>query len=71
MSAVTYLQRALLMHDLQKLRANEWESCFNNVLFPLLAKLAKPFQGKDYAGVEETRMRAATLLSKVTERSFH
>jgi brefeldin A-resistance guanine nucleotide exchange factor 1 len=53
------------MHDLQKLRANEWESCFNHVLFPLLGKLAEPGQGKDYQGLEETRTRAATLLSKV------
>lgn len=65
MRAITYLQRALLMHDLQMLKANEWESCFNHVLFPLLEQLAEPFEGKDYAGVEETRMRAATLLSKV------
>ena len=30
--ALTYLQRALLMHDLQTLSAAEWESCFNKVL---------------------------------------
>jgi len=29
--ALTYLQRALLMHDLQTLSAAEWESCFNKV----------------------------------------
>jgi len=29
--ALTYLQRALLMHDLQTLSATEWESCFNKV----------------------------------------
>lgn len=31
MQALTYLQRALLVHDLQKLDALEWESCFNKV----------------------------------------
>ena len=29
--ALTYLQRALLVHDLQTLSAVEWESCFNKV----------------------------------------
>uniref|UniRef100_A0A8C7KZS7 Golgi-specific brefeldin A-resistance guanine nucleotide exchange factor 1 n=1 Tax=Oncorhynchus kisutch TaxID=8019 RepID=A0A8C7KZS7_ONCKI len=29
MQALTYLQRALLVHDLQTLDAVEWESCFN------------------------------------------
>jgi len=29
--ALTYLQRALLMHDLQTLTAAEWENCFNKV----------------------------------------
>lgn len=31
MQALTYLQRALLVHDLQTLDAVEWESCFNKV----------------------------------------
>lgn len=31
MQALTYLQRALLVHDLQALDALEWESCFNKV----------------------------------------
>lgn len=39
MTAITYLQRALLVHDLQTLTADEWESCFTDVLFPLLTKL--------------------------------
>ena len=30
-SALTYLQRALLVHDLQTLSAVEWEDCFNKV----------------------------------------
>ncbi|XP_066992463.2 Golgi-specific brefeldin A-resistance guanine nucleotide exchange factor 1 [Anabrus simplex] len=65
MSAITYLQRALLVHDLQTLTAPEWESCFNKVLFPLLAKLLEPINPQDIMGLEETRMRAATVLSKV------
>ena len=29
--ALTYLQRALLVHDLQTLTPAEWENCFNKV----------------------------------------
>lgn len=65
MSAITYLQRALLVHDLQTLSGPEWEACFNKVLFPLLSKLLEPLNPNDPSGVEETRMRAATVLSKV------
>ncbi|XP_071455207.1 Golgi-specific brefeldin A-resistance guanine nucleotide exchange factor 1 isoform X2 [Hetaerina americana] len=65
MSAITYLQRGLLFHDLQTLTAQEWESCFNQVLFPLLTKLLEPVPQQAPTGIEETRMRAATVLSKV------
>lgn len=65
MQALTYLQRALLVHDLQTLDAAEWESCFNKVLFPLLTKLLENISPADVGGMEETRMRACTLLSKV------
>ncbi|KAM6916618.1 Golgi-specific brefeldin A-resistance guanine nucleotide exchange factor 1 [Xenentodon cancila] len=65
MQALTYLQRALLVHDLQTLNATEWESCFNKVLFPLLTKLLDSISPADVGGMEETRMRACTLLSKV------
>lgn len=65
MSAITYLQRALLVHDLQTLTASEWESCFSKVLFPLLSKLLEPLSPQDPTGMEEMRMRAATVLSKV------
>ncbi|XP_071808203.1 Golgi-specific brefeldin A-resistance guanine nucleotide exchange factor 1-like isoform X2 [Asterias amurensis] len=65
MQALTYLQRALLVHDLQTLSAVEWESCFNKVLFPLLAKLLEQINPLDPVGLEETRSRAATLLCKV------
>ncbi|XP_014241483.1 Golgi-specific brefeldin A-resistance guanine nucleotide exchange factor 1 [Cimex lectularius] len=63
MSAITYLQRALLVPDLQNLTGEEWESCFTQVLFPLLSKLLEPVPTSD--GLEETRIRAATVLSKV------
>ncbi|KAG8435109.1 hypothetical protein GDO86_013165 [Hymenochirus boettgeri] len=65
MQALTYLQRALLVHDLQTLDALEWESCFNKVLFPLLTKLLENISPADVGGMEETRIRASTLLSKV------
>jgi brefeldin A-resistance guanine nucleotide exchange factor 1 len=73
-TAITYLQRSRLVHDLQSLSASEWESCFNTVLFPLLAKLLEPQRSSattraqmqaDHSSWEETRIRAATLLSKV------
>uniref|UniRef100_A0A452VFC8 Golgi-specific brefeldin A-resistance guanine nucleotide exchange factor 1 n=1 Tax=Ursus maritimus TaxID=29073 RepID=A0A452VFC8_URSMA len=70
MQALTYLQRALLVHDLQKLDALEWESCFNKVLFPLLTKLLENISPADVGGMEETRMRASTLLSKVPHAVF-
>lgn len=65
MSAITYLQRALLVHDLQTLSGPEWEQCFQRVLFPLLSYLLQPIAPRDTVAMEETRMRAATVLSKV------
>ncbi|CAN7991432.1 unnamed protein product, partial [Ixodes pacificus] len=65
-SALTYLQRALLVHDLQALSAAEWEACFNKVLFPLLSKLMENVSPHDPVGMEETRMRGATLLCKAS-----
>ncbi|GIY37714.1 golgi-specific brefeldin A-resistance guanine nucleotide exchange factor 1 [Caerostris darwini] len=64
-AALTLLPRALLVHDLQTLTPLEWESCFNKVLFPLLAKLLESISPNDPIGMEETRMRGATLLCKV------
>ena len=32
--AISYLQRALLAHDLQRLSPNEWEACFLEVRGP-------------------------------------
>jgi hypothetical protein len=64
-TAIAYLQRALLVHDLQQLSPAEWCSCFSDVLFPLMTKLLEPINPLDPQGMEETRMRAATLLCKV------
>lgn len=63
--ALTYLQRALVMPDLQALTAHEWESGFNKVLFPLLTALLDAPSEIDPAGIDETRVRASALLSKV------
>ena len=41
--ALTYLQRALLVHDLQTLSAVEWESCFNKVWFAMTNNEQKKF----------------------------
>ncbi|XP_050523551.1 Golgi-specific brefeldin A-resistance guanine nucleotide exchange factor 1 isoform X2 [Daktulosphaira vitifoliae] len=65
MSAVTYLQRALLMHDLATLNGDEWEACFRKVLFPLMNRLLECGKDIDPSGLDETKMRSATLLSKV------
>lgn len=66
-SAVTCLQRALLMHDLQTLTGPEWESCFKQVLFPLLYDLLVEVPnhciGADL--LEESRNRTAYIMSKV------
>ncbi|XP_063685753.1 Golgi-specific brefeldin A-resistance guanine nucleotide exchange factor 1-like [Bolinopsis microptera] len=62
-AGLTYLQRALLAHDLRALAAVEWEACFRQVIFPLLARLLEPVTA-DVSSLEETRMRAATLLCK-------
>lgn len=63
MSAITYLQRGLLVADLSVLTGNEWESCFTRVLFPLLTRMLEPEHNPTV--IEEARIRAATVLSKV------
>ncbi|XP_055643698.1 Golgi-specific brefeldin A-resistance guanine nucleotide exchange factor 1 isoform X2 [Toxorhynchites rutilus septentrionalis] len=66
-SAVTCLQRALLVQDLQTLTGLEWAGCFKQVLFPLLSELLseKPVKPVDAGLLEESRMRTATIMSKV------
>uniref|UniRef100_A0A1B0CTH7 Putative golgi-specific brefeldin a-resistance guanine nucleotide exchange factor 1-like isoform x2 n=1 Tax=Lutzomyia longipalpis TaxID=7200 RepID=A0A1B0CTH7_LUTLO len=65
-SAITCLQRALLVHDLQTLSGPEWAGCFKQVLFPLLSDLlAEAPAPNDPSLLEESRMRTATIMSKV------
>jgi brefeldin A-resistance guanine nucleotide exchange factor 1 len=67
-SAITCLQRALLMHDLQTLSGPEWASCFRQVLFPLMNYLlneTSALNGTEQTLIEESRMRIATIMSKV------
>ncbi|GAB0087888.1 Golgi-specific brefeldin A-resistance guanine nucleotide exchange factor 1 [Sergentomyia squamirostris] len=65
-SAITCLQRALLVHDLQSLSGPEWTGCFKQVLFPLLSDLlAETPPPSDPSLLEESRMRTATIMSKV------
>ncbi|CAG9763319.1 unnamed protein product [Ceutorhynchus assimilis] len=64
-SAIAFLQRALLVHDLQTLNGLEWEQCFHRVLFPLLNYLLQPSGSKGPIAMAEFRNRAATVLSKV------
>ncbi|XP_076275076.1 sec7 domain-containing protein garz isoform X2 [Rhynchophorus ferrugineus] len=64
-SAIAFLQRALLVHDLQTLTGPEWEQCFHRVLFPLLNYLLQPINPKEPVAMAEFRNRAATVLSKV------
>lgn len=66
-SAVTCLQRALLMHDLQTLTGPEWEACFKQVLFPLLYDLLVEVPNQCIGAdlLEESRNRTAYIMSKV------
>ena len=61
-------QRALLVHDLQTLSGTEWASCFQQVLFPLLNELLPDSSAVamlDPVLLEESRIRTATIMSKV------
>lgn len=67
-SAITCLQRALLMHDLQTLTGPEWAGCFRQVLFPLMKFLLKETvesNGTEPGLIEESRTRISTIMSKV------
>jgi brefeldin A-resistance guanine nucleotide exchange factor 1 len=60
------LQRTLLSNDLASEQHKEWTAIFSEVLFPLIKQLLKPeVYQSDPMGMSETRVRAATLLSKV------
>lgn len=67
-SAITCLQRALLMHDLQTLTGPEWAGCFRQVLFPLMTFLlheSPENNGTEPGLIEESRTRISTIMSKV------
>jgi brefeldin A-resistance guanine nucleotide exchange factor 1 len=60
------LQRTLLSNELASPAHKEWTAIFSEVLFPLINQLLKPeVYQSDPMGMSETRLRAATLLSKV------
>lgn len=65
LNAYTYLERELLNPELKSLTAQQWENCFNKVLFPLLAKLLEQVNQTDLNDMDETRERVTSLLSKV------
>eukprot|EP00118_Oscarella_pearsei_P026459 m.309936 g.309936 ORF g.309936 m.309936 type:complete len:1642 (+) comp48637_c0_seq1:73-4998(+) len=64
-TAVTILQRSLLLQDIQILNAREWEACFSQVFFPMLRRLLVDINPDDPSGVEEIRIRVSALLAKV------
>jgi brefeldin A-resistance guanine nucleotide exchange factor 1 len=60
------MQRTLLSADLASPHHKSWTAIFSEVLFPLVTQLLKPeVYQSDPLGMSETRVRAATLLSKV------
>jgi brefeldin A-resistance guanine nucleotide exchange factor 1 len=64
--AVSYLQRLLLSQQLMSSEEAALSAVFARVLLPILDELLKPqVFDRDPAGMEETRLRAATLLCKV------
>ncbi|KAJ3227008.1 GDP/GTP exchange factor for ARF [Clydaea vesicula] len=64
--ALTYLQRALLLPELERTTLDCSVDCFDNVLFPLLDELLKDEVCRlDPFGMDETRMRGCGLLCKI------
>ncbi|GMT18525.1 hypothetical protein PFISCL1PPCAC_9822, partial [Pristionchus fissidentatus] len=64
--AANALVRAFLLSELNEgLATAEWESCFGEVLFPLLSQLLTPFSPMDPIGVEETRARAIQTVARI------
>lgn len=56
------------MPDLQTLSGPEWAGCFRQVLFPLMNYLLNEtpaLNGADQGLIEESRIRIATIMSKV------
>lgn len=64
--AFSAMQRTLLSNSLASPDHAEWTAIFSEVLVPLITQLLKPeVYQSDPLGMSETRVRAATLLSKV------
>ncbi|KXJ95211.1 hypothetical protein Micbo1qcDRAFT_115600 [Microdochium bolleyi] len=64
--AFASLQRSLLSPELACTDHEEWTSIFSEVLFPLISRLLKPeVFSSDRDGMSETRVQAASLLTKV------
>ncbi|KAL2200633.1 hypothetical protein P885DRAFT_27498 [Corynascus similis CBS 632.67] len=66
--AFSWLQRSLLSPNLTSAEEehSEWTAIFGEVLFPLILRLLKPeVFSSDRDGMSETRVQAASLLSKV------
>ncbi|CZT46658.1 related to GEA2-GDP/GTP exchange factor for ARF [Rhynchosporium secalis] len=66
--AFSSLQRSLLSPSLTSSSSehSEWTAIFGEVLFPLILRLLKPeVYSSDPVGMSETRVQAATLLSKI------
>jgi brefeldin A-resistance guanine nucleotide exchange factor 1 len=64
--ALTLLQSCLMLPDLEQMSALEWKMCLEKVLFPLLSVLLEPPPNQaSVVALEEIRIRANTLLSKV------
>uniref|UniRef100_A0A914BZ81 GBF1-like tetratricopeptide repeats domain-containing protein n=1 Tax=Acrobeloides nanus TaxID=290746 RepID=A0A914BZ81_9BILA len=63
--ALHTLERAFLIPELNEISEKEWENCFAEVLLPLLAKLLENISPMDPLGLEETRVRAMRLVSKI------
>lgn len=61
----SYLQRAMLLPEFSNMEPQQWENCYADVLFPLLLKLLDNISPKEPFDVEETRVRAIQLISKV------
>ncbi|KAF2994489.1 GDP/GTP exchange factor for ARF [Curvularia kusanoi] len=65
-NAFASIQRTLLSSDLASPDHKEWTTIFSSILMPLITALLKPeVYQTDPIGMSETRVRAATLLSKV------
>ena len=64
--ALTMLQSSLMLPDLNRLAPEEWQTCLENVLFPLMdALLEPPAKSAPTTSLEEIRMRTCALLCKV------